>query len=57
MSKIIITGAGDLSACIFKVIFGSSLEVNYHDAQKSYAKHTLADVDIAKKFVGYGPKY
>ena len=36
-------------------IIGSSAEANYAEVQKGDAKHTLADVELVKKLVGYGP--
>lgn len=38
-----------------KEIIGSSSEINYVEVQKGDAKHTLADVELAKKLVGYEP--
>ncbi|MCK4527246.1 SDR family oxidoreductase [candidate division WOR-3 bacterium] len=38
-----------------KKIIGSSSEVNYAEVQRGDAKHTLADVGLAKELVGYEP--
>ena len=36
-------------------IIGSSSEVNYAEVQRGDAKHTLADVSLAKELMGYEP--
>ena len=38
-----------------KKITGSSSEINYIEAQKGDARHTLANIDLAKKLLGYEP--
>jgi len=38
-----------------KEIIGSSSKLKYAEVQKGDAKHTLADVELAKELVGYGP--
>jgi len=38
-----------------KEIIESSSEINYANVQKGDAKHTLADVGLAKKLLGYEP--
>jgi UDP-glucose 4-epimerase len=38
-----------------KEIIGSSSEIKYTDVQKGDAKHTLADVGLAKELIGYEP--
>lgn len=39
-----------------KEIIDSSSEIRYVEAQKGDAKHTLANIDLAKKLIGYEPK-
>ena len=39
----------------FKMIFGDSSVINYVDAQKGDAEHTLADVGLAKQLFNYKP--
>ena len=39
-----------------KEIIGSSSEIHYVEVQKGDAKHTLADINLAKKLIGYEPK-
>lgn len=38
-----------------KEIIGSSYEINYAEAQGGDAKHTLANVGLAKELIGYEP--
>ena len=38
-----------------KGIIGSSSEINYAEAQRGDAEHTLADVGLAKELIGYEP--
>ena len=38
-----------------KEIIGSTSEINYAEVQKGDARHTLADVGLAKELVGYMP--
>ena len=38
-----------------KGIIGSSLEVDYAEVQRGDAKHTLANVGLAKELIGYEP--
>jgi len=47
-------GANDLTKNL-KGIIGSSSEVNYAETQRGDAKHTLADVWLAKELIGYEP--
>ena len=44
-----------LKAPELEEVIGSSAEVNYAEVQKDDAKHTLADVGLAKKLIGYEP--
>ena len=58
--KVMNTGSGnrisvnDLAKNL-KEIIGSSSEINYVGVQKGDARHTLADVGLAKELVGYEP--
>ena len=38
-----------------KEIIGSSSEINYAETQRGDARHTLADVGLAKELIGYEP--
>ena len=38
-----------------KEIIGSSSEINYAETQRGDAKHTLANVSLAKELIGYAP--
>ena len=38
-----------------KGIIGSSSEINYAEAQRGDAEHTLANVGLAKEIIGYEP--
>ncbi len=39
-----------------KRIIGSSSKIHHVEFQKGDAKHTLANIDLAKKLIGYNPK-
>lgn len=44
-----------LEASELEEITGSSSEIKYAEVQKGDARHTLADVGLAKELIGYEP--